>query len=48
MTEERQQKQGNRETKQLTDSGAWNEGVKLKRVSVFAAQLCLRMIEMRA
>lgn len=45
---ELKQKQRQREIKQLTDSGEWNEGVKEKRVSVLAAQLWLRTIEIRA
>lgn len=44
---ELKQKQRQREIKQLTDSGEWNEGVKEKRVSVLAAQLWLRTIEIR-
>lgn len=44
----RELKQRQREIKQLTDSGEWNEGVKEKRVSVLAAQLWLRTIEIRA
>lgn len=44
---ELKRKQRKTEIKQLTDTAERNEGVKEKRVSLLAAQLRLRKIEMR-